>query len=182
MTLDVSRRQFMKLAGAGAGTAIGSLGFGPAEAMVAAHVRSFKLARATETRNTCPYCSVACGIIMYSLGDRRKTARGPRSSTSKAIPIIPMNRGTLCPKGAALLDFVHAQDPAAVSADTAHPVQRHGRAHVLGRGAGPHRAADEGRPRHRTSSPRTRTASTVNRWLDDRHAGGVGDHQRDGAI
>ena len=79
MTLDVSRRQFMKLAGAGAaGTAIGSLGFTAAEAMVAAHVRPFKLAKATETRNTCTYCAVACGIIMYSQGrcKERRTGRG----------------------------------------------------------------------------------------------------------
>lgn len=54
MTLDVSRRRFMKLAGAGAaGAAIGTLGFTAAEAMVAAHVRPFKLAKATEMRNTC---------------------------------------------------------------------------------------------------------------------------------
>ena len=62
---------------------------------------------ATETRNTCPYCSVACGILIYSLGDRAKNA------TSDIIhiegdPDHPINRGTLCPKGSALLDFVHA--------------------------------------------------------------------------
>ena len=53
------------------------------------------------------YCSVACGILIYSLGDRAKNA------TSDIIhiegdPDHPVNRGTLCPKGAALLDFVHA--------------------------------------------------------------------------
>ena len=73
MNIEVSRRHFMKLAVAGvAGSAIGALGFGDAEAMVAAHVRPFKLAKATETRNTCTYCSVACGIIMYSRGDVKK--------------------------------------------------------------------------------------------------------------
>jgi anaerobic selenocysteine-containing dehydrogenase len=70
-------------------------------------VRHFKLARTTETRNTCPYCSVGCGIIMYSLGDRAKNAQ------SEIIHIEgdadhPVNRGTLCPKGAGLLDFVHS--------------------------------------------------------------------------
>ena len=44
-------------------------------------------ARTTETRNTCPYCSVACGMIMYSQGDSRRTPR-PRSSISRATPTI----------------------------------------------------------------------------------------------
>ncbi|MDN5567839.1 MAG: molybdopterin-dependent oxidoreductase, partial [Paracoccus sp. (in: a-proteobacteria)] len=73
----------------------------------AAHVRAFKLATTTETRNTCPYCSVACGIIMYSKGDVKA------GETAELLHIEgdvdhPTNRGTLCPKGAALKDFVHA--------------------------------------------------------------------------
>ena len=48
------------------------MGFSPTAAL--AEVRTFKLARSTETRNTCPYCSVGCGIIMYSLGDNAKNA------------------------------------------------------------------------------------------------------------
>jgi formate dehydrogenase major subunit len=108
MNIEVSRRHFMKMAGAGAaGSALGAFGFTAAEAMVAAHVRPFKLARATETRNTCPYCSVACGIIMYSHGDIKK------GETAEIFHIEgdsdhPTNRGTLCPKGAGLLDMVHA--------------------------------------------------------------------------
>lgn len=109
MNIEVSRRHFMKMAGTGvAGTALGAFGFTAAEAMVAAHVRPFKLARATETRNTCTYCSVACGIIMYSRGDIKKGEK------AEIIHIEgdadhPTNRGTLCPKGAALLDIVHAE-------------------------------------------------------------------------
>lgn len=109
MTVDVSRRQFMKLAGAGAaGTAIGSLGFSAAEAMVAAYVTPFKLAKATETRNTCTYCAVACGLILYSRGDVKK---GERSEIYhvEGDADHPTNRGTLCPKGSALLDIIHAK-------------------------------------------------------------------------
>ena len=109
MNIQVSRRRFLQLAGAGAAaTSITAFGYGEAEAEVAAHVKSFKLARATETRNTCTYCSVACGIIMYSRGDVKKGEKA-------AIYHIegdsehPTNRGTLCPKGAALLDFVHSK-------------------------------------------------------------------------
>jgi formate dehydrogenase major subunit len=106
MNIEVSRRHFMKLAGAGAaGSALGALGFGDAEAAVAAHVRPFKLAKATETRNTCPYCSVACGIIMYSRGDVKKGEKADIFHIEGASD-HPTNLGTLCPKGAALLDFV----------------------------------------------------------------------------
>lgn len=106
MNIEVSRRQFMKLAGAGAaGSTISAFGFGEAEAMVAAHVRPFKLAKATETRNTCPYCSVACGIILYSRGDLKKNEKAEIFHI-EGDSDHPVNRGTLCPKGAALLDFV----------------------------------------------------------------------------
>src|SRR5215470_4413610 len=108
MNIEVSRRHFMKLAGVGAaGSAIAALGFGEAEAQVAAHVRPFKLASATETRNTCTYCSVACGIIMYSRGDLKKGERAEIFHIEGDAD-HPTNRGTLCPKGAGLLDIVHA--------------------------------------------------------------------------
>jgi formate dehydrogenase major subunit len=108
MNLEVSRRHFLKAAGTGvAGTALGAFGFSAAEAMVAAHVRPFKLANTTETRNTCPYCSVACGIIMYSRGDLKKGEKAEITHIEGDYD-HPTNRGTLCPKGAALLDMVNA--------------------------------------------------------------------------
>jgi formate dehydrogenase major subunit len=82
------------------------LGFAPGEAL--ADVRQFKLARTTETRNTCPYCSVGCGIIMNSLGDNAKNAKATIIHI-EGDPDHPVNRGTLCPKGAGLLDFVHSE-------------------------------------------------------------------------
>ncbi len=106
MNMDLSRRSFMKLAGAGvAATSIGALGFGEAEAAEIAHVRPFKLATTTETRQTCPYCSVACGIIIYSKGDVRKGDKAEVVHIEGDVD-HPTNRGTLCPKGAALKDFV----------------------------------------------------------------------------
>ncbi|SMO95892.1 formate dehydrogenase (quinone-dependent) catalytic subunit [Paracoccus laeviglucosivorans] len=109
MNIDLSRRGFMKLAGAGvAATSLGAMGFGEAEAAEAAHVRAFKLASTTEVRNTCTYCSVACGILIYSKGD---VAAGEKAEIVhiEGDADHPTNRGTLCPKGAALKDTVHAQ-------------------------------------------------------------------------
>ena len=103
---QMSRRQFLKVTGATlAGSSIALLGFVPATAL--AEVRQYKLARSTETRNTCPYCSVGCGILMYGLGD------GAKNATARIIHIEgdadhPVNRGTLCPKGASLIDFIHS--------------------------------------------------------------------------
>jgi formate dehydrogenase major subunit len=109
MNMELSRRQFMKGTGAGiAGTAIGALGFGDIEEAFASSIRPYKLAGLTETRNTCTYCSVACGIIMYSKGN---LAKGEKAEIVhiEGDADHPTNRGTLCPKGAALLDMVHSE-------------------------------------------------------------------------
>ena len=109
MNIDLSRRGFLQLAGAGAAaTSLGALGFGAAEAAEQAHVRAFKLAGATETRNTCTYCSVACGILIYSRGDL-KAGEPAEIIHVEGDADHPTNRGTLCPKGAALKDIVHAE-------------------------------------------------------------------------
>ncbi len=103
---DVTRREFLKITGATlAGSSLALLGFSPTAAI--AEVREFKLSRATETRNTCPYCSVACGVLMYSLGDKAKNARSSIFHI-EGDPDHPVNRGTLCPKGAGLIDFIHS--------------------------------------------------------------------------
>jgi len=103
---DLTRRQFLTITGATlAGSSLALLGFSPSAAI--AEVREFKLSRTTETRNTCPYCAVACGVVMYSLGDGAKNAQASIIHI-EGDPDHPVNRGTLCPKGAALLDFVHS--------------------------------------------------------------------------
>ena len=108
VAMTLSRRGFIQLTGAGlAASSLGALGFAAAGPALADSMRPYKLTHATETRNTCTYCSVACGILIYSLGDKSINA------TSDIIhiegdPDHPVNRGTLCPKGSALLDVVHA--------------------------------------------------------------------------
>lgn len=106
--MELSRRGFAKLSGAGlAASSVGALGFGTAGEALAASVRPFKLSRTTETRNTCPYCSVSCGLLMYSLGDGAKNSKA-NIIHIEGDPDHPVNRGTLCPKGSALLQFVHS--------------------------------------------------------------------------
>lgn len=104
--MDMNRRLFFKACAGGlGGSSLALLGFSPQA--VLAETRSFKLTRTTETRNTCPYCSVGCGVIMYSLGDNSKNAQSEIIHL-EGDPDHPVNRGTLCPKGAGLLDFIHS--------------------------------------------------------------------------
>lgn len=109
MNMELSRRTLLKGAGVGlAGTALGAFGFGGIEAAHADAIRAFKLVGTTETRNTCPYCSVACGVILYSKGDLTKGEKAEITHIEGDVD-HPTNRGTLCPKGAALLDFVKSE-------------------------------------------------------------------------
>lgn len=106
MTASVNRRQFFRICAAGVGTStLAVLGLAPSIAL--AEMRAFKLDRATETRNTCAYCSVGCGILMYSTGDKAKNVKAEIFHI-EGDPDHPVNRGTLCPKGAALLDMIHS--------------------------------------------------------------------------
>lgn len=106
MTAQMTRRQFFKVtAGGVASVGLGALGLSPEQ--VQAATRPFKLERTTEARNICPYCSVSCGVLMYSIGDKAKNVKAEIIHI-EGDPDNPVNRGTLCPKGAGLLDMIHS--------------------------------------------------------------------------
>jgi formate dehydrogenase major subunit len=96
--MEFSRRSFLKgtLAG-GAGLSVLGFDLTPLHAQT----QGLKISRASETRSTCPYCSVSCGVIIYTLGDKAKNAI-PQVVHVEGDPDHPINRGTLCPKGASL--------------------------------------------------------------------------------
>ncbi len=105
--LQVNRRKFFKIcAGGMAGTSAAMLGFAPAQALAAP--REYKLLRAKETRQTCTYCAVGCGMLMYSLGgDATMNSKG-KLIHIEGDPDHPVSRGALCPKGAGALDYVNS--------------------------------------------------------------------------
>lgn len=106
MIMDMNRRQFFRVSGAGlAASSLVALGFSPTAAL--AETRNFKLARTTETRSSCPYCSVSCGLVMYTLGDKAKNVRSTIIHV-EGDPDHPVNRGTLCPKGAGVMDMIQS--------------------------------------------------------------------------
>jgi formate dehydrogenase major subunit len=93
-----TRREFLKAATLG-GVAASVLGFDLTPAYAA--VRELKIARTTETRSTCPYCSVSCGVIIHTLGDRSRNVK-PTVVHVEGDADHPINQGTLCPKGITL--------------------------------------------------------------------------------
>jgi formate dehydrogenase major subunit len=106
--MDMNRRDFLRASGAGlVGSSLVALGFSPTAAL--AETRNFKLARTTETRSICPYCSVSCGMIIYTLGDKAKNVKSTIVHV-EGDPDNPVNRGTLCPKGAGVMDMIQSKD------------------------------------------------------------------------
>lgn len=106
--MELNRRQFFRIcAGGMAGTTVASLGF-LSSFSVHAETRQYKLLKAKETRNNCTYCSVGCGMLLYSLGDNAK-------NVSESIYHVegdadhPVSRGSLCPKGAGVVDFINSE-------------------------------------------------------------------------
>jgi formate dehydrogenase major subunit len=96
--VEISRRAFIHGAIAG-GAGLSAFGFDVRP--VYAQAQTLKIARTTETRSTCPYCSVSCGVIIHTLGDKAKNVI-PQVVHVEGDPDHPINRGTLCPKGASL--------------------------------------------------------------------------------
>jgi formate dehydrogenase major subunit len=95
--MNPTRRAFFQI---GAGGAISSiLGFDLSPAY--AQSSELKISRTRETRSTCPYCSVSCGVIIHTLGDGAKNVT-PQVVHVEGDPDHPINRGTLCPKGSSL--------------------------------------------------------------------------------
>jgi formate dehydrogenase major subunit len=106
--MDMNRRHFLRVSGSGlVASSLVALGFSPTAAL--AETRNFKLARTTETRSTCPYCSVSCGLVMYTLGDKAKNVKTTIVHV-EGDPDHPVNRGTLCPKGAGVMDMIQSAD------------------------------------------------------------------------
>lgn len=104
--MGMNRRQFFRVSAAGlVGSSLVAMGFSPTAAL--AETRNFKLARTTESRSICPYCSVSCGLVIYTLGDKAKNVKSSIIHI-EGDPDHPVNRGTLCPKGAGVMDMIQS--------------------------------------------------------------------------
>jgi formate dehydrogenase major subunit len=96
MGAAVSRHDFLKIAGIGAGAlGLSELGF---DVALATTVRQeLHIAGATEAHSVCPYCAVGCSLIAYTRASSNGT---PELVRIEGDPDSPVNEGRLCPKGA----------------------------------------------------------------------------------
>lgn len=91
--MELSRRDFLKLSGAGVSTAVAA-NFLNWKTVLAAP-REFPLKKKVkETTTICCYCSVGCGAIV--------TAYEDGIIKTESDPDHPINEGALCPKGQAI--------------------------------------------------------------------------------
>ncbi len=93
--MEISRRSFLKIGGAtGLVFAFGSRN---ARSQITSRVENLKILNAKETKVICPFCSVGCGAIIHSQEGRMINIEGDAEH--------PINRGTLCPKGAGAIQL-----------------------------------------------------------------------------
>ncbi len=104
--MQVTRRQFLVgSAFASGGLALASLGVDvkPAQAYVANMTKIDKLRSATQSTSICCYCSGGCSVICSADEDGK-------IFHIEGDPDHPFNEGTLCPKGAALMQITEANE------------------------------------------------------------------------
>jgi len=100
--MELSRRGFLRAASSPAAL---TTAFGFSTAAARAQVRELKISRTTQTHSICPYCAVACSVIIHTLGDRSRNVM-PTVVHIEGDPDSPVNRGALCSKGITLKQFV----------------------------------------------------------------------------
>jgi formate dehydrogenase major subunit len=88
-TIRPDRRAFL---------ATGLLGLGFDLRAAQAETRRFKFAHTKEVPSVCPYCAVGCSQLV--------SVKGGKIVNIEGNPDSPLNRGTLCPKGAATYQLV----------------------------------------------------------------------------
>jgi formate dehydrogenase major subunit len=93
----------------------------------------------------CPYCSVSCGVLIYTTGDKSKNAKADIIHI-EGDPDNPVNRGTLCPKGAGLLDMVKSPNRLKFP-EVREPGSNEWKRISWDEAINAHRQAHEGRPR-----------------------------------
>ena len=103
--MELSRRDFLKISGAGAAGAAAAVALStiPDERALA---KNFPLdGRGEETPTICCYCSVGCGALVIQWTDEH----GEVHRKIEGDPDHPINKGSLCPKGQAMYQ-IHEVD------------------------------------------------------------------------
>jgi len=93
--MQLNRRGFLKVSGGAVAGSVLGIGLKAAEAQA----QPLAIQYAKETTTICPYCAVGCGIIVHT--------RGGEVINTEGDPDHPINRGTLCSKGASIYQLRH---------------------------------------------------------------------------
>ncbi len=168
--MDVSRRAFFKTGIAGA---VGITVFGFDARPLMAQAASLKISRSTETRSTCPYCSVSCGVIIHTIGDKAKNVT-PQVIHVEGDPDHPINRGTLCPKGSSLQQDIQ-NERRILKPQVRRPGSDRWDDISVEPGDRRNRALDQEDPRRDVHRDRRQRADTVNRCESIAFTGGCTD-------
>jgi formate dehydrogenase major subunit len=95
--MTITRREFFNRSGlAGSGSALSALAaFGADQDTVRAATvpQAWKIRETKVVPSVCPYCAVGCGLLLH--------VRDGELVNVEGNPDSPINRGNLCPKGAA---------------------------------------------------------------------------------
>jgi len=95
--MGISRRTFLKGLGSGL-TALGLSDVILLRSGWAGAVKTAKIIEAKASTSICPYCGVGCGLVAYTKNDKLVDVEGD--------PDHPINQGSLCSKGQAVLEVV----------------------------------------------------------------------------
>lgn len=102
--MNLSRRGFFKAGGAALAASMAFELSSHSEVLAAESEGAWKLVNTEESTNICCYCAGGCGIITSS--------RDGEVISIDGDPDHPVNRGTLCPKGASMFQLRNIVDPA----------------------------------------------------------------------
>ncbi len=95
--MAISRRAFIKVLGGGL-AALGATDVIFRRTGWAAHLPPAKIKDAQTTTSICPFCGVGCGLIAHTKGGKLVNVEGD--------PDHPVNQGSLCSKGQAVMEVV----------------------------------------------------------------------------
>ena len=95
--MDVSRRDFLRFSvGAAGGTALaGLVGSGVNLGPVVAQAQELRIKNAKVTPSVCPYCSVGCGTLIYTVNDQIVNIEGDPAESSQRGHPLPEGRSDL---------------------------------------------------------------------------------------
>lgn len=97
MATNLTRREFLQVTGAAAtASVLTNLGFNMSPVFAA---EALRIADAKENLTVCCFCSVGCGAIIHTKGDKMINLEGD--------PDNPINAGALCSKGQSMFQLAN---------------------------------------------------------------------------